>query len=494
VTKHVASVGLLFLATTQSLTVPGSAQPAQPSAAGAGPTDGEPGQGADTPSDAPPSDAPSTGAPPSDAPPDDAVSDEDKPTESASTDADSRQPATPGPVPSEAPAEPASIAEASDFDELEAAVDAESAETTTRAASPASAPAPGVAIASIQPDISAILDVAAAYFSDDEPLQDGAHDPKKNGFNWQQLEISLLAPVDPYLRFDSHLVFSPFGVEVEEAYATTLALPLGLQARFGQFLTRFGRANATHPHTWDFADQPFELSRLFGGEGERGLGIELSLLLPLPWSVELVGSATDAAGEATARSFFGAQDLGVESPADLLYTTAVKQFFALSDSWSLAAGLSANFGPNSTGRDNRTAIYGADFYLKYRPIHEPEPTVVSLHSEWFYRRRQIPEELLQDYGQFTQMMWRFALRWAAALRYEFGSPSYDIDGNVTDDPLDPEWNQVRQRGSASLSFYPTEFSRFRLQGNYDVPGYRDPIWATFLTAEVVIGAHGAHAF
>ena len=54
--------------------------------------------------------------------------------------------------------------------------------------------------------------------------------------------------VDPYFRFDSNLVFSQFGVEIEEAYATTLDLPANLQVRAGQFLTRFGRINATHPH------------------------------------------------------------------------------------------------------------------------------------------------------------------------------------------------------------------------------------------------------
>jgi hypothetical protein len=120
--------------------------------------------------------------------------------------------------------------------------------------------------------------------------------------------------------------------------------------------------------------------------------------------------------------------------------------------------------------------------------------VVALHSEWFYRKRHLPEGSLQDYGQFSELMWRFALRWAAAVRYELGTPSYDAAGDVAPDPLDPDWLRARDRTSASLSFYPTEFSRFRLQGSRDVPRYRNPIWASFLTAEVVIGAHGAHQF
>jgi hypothetical protein len=346
----------------------------------------------------------------------------------------------------------------------------------------------------VQVELSGVLDFAGAYFSTDEPLESGAHDPNHTGFNLQQFEVSLGGAVDPYFRLDSHIVFAEEEIDLEEAYATTLGLPLGLQARFGKFLTRFGRMNATHLHTWEFVDQPFELGRLFGGEGSRGLGVELSVLLPLPWSIELVASATEATGEESARSFYGAEDPEIDSPSDLLYTTAIKQFFPLSSSWSLAFGLSGAFGPNANGPSDRTDIFGADFYLKYRPLDEPVPPVVSLQSEWFYRRRQIPDELLQDFGGYAQALWRFAERWSVAARYEYGSPAYGDGGDVVEDPLDPEWTSVRRRYAASFTFYPTEFSRLRLQGNRDVPGFSDAYWALFLAAEVAIGAHGAHQF
>ncbi len=419
---------------------------------------------------------------------------QDAPAPAAEEPEPAEQPPEPQPQPQAPPTKEAaptspSVESANDFDELEAAV--ESPPAAGAAAKPARTQVAGSP--TIQPDISLILDVAAAYFSD-EPLPGGAHDPDHTGFNFQQLELAAGASVDPYFRFDTNLVFSLFGVEIEEAYGTTLSLPVGLQARFGQFLSKFGRLNATHPHSWDFADQPFELTRIFGDEGGRGLGGEISWLLPLSWHVELSAAVTEAAGEGTARSFYGANDLGVDSPRDLLYTTTVEQFFPLSDSWSLLGGLSGAFGPNSSGRDNHTDIYGADLYLKYRPIDEPQPTVVSLQAEWFYRRRQIPDDLLQDHGGFVQSSWRFAQRWAASLRWEYGSPAYDQDGSLTLDPLDPEWTSARQRASAALSFYPTEFSRLRLQGNQDLPSWRDSITAVFLAAEVLVGAHGSHAF
>ncbi|MDO9280394.1 MAG: zinc-regulated TonB-dependent outer membrane receptor, partial [Pseudomonadota bacterium] len=79
------------------------------------------------------------------------------------------------------------------------------------------APAPGAfSLQSLNPDISFVGDVAFAYFSADEPLMSGGHDPQANGFTLQQLEMSVSKSVDPYFRFDSNIVFSLYGVEIEE--------------------------------------------------------------------------------------------------------------------------------------------------------------------------------------------------------------------------------------------------------------------------------------
>lgn len=355
-----------------------------------------------------------------------------------------------------------------------------------QAPSPAPNPVPLVR-QSMNPDISLILDVAAAGFSG-APDQRGGHDPSKNGFNLQQLELSIGSVVDPYWRFDGNLVFSQYGVEIEEAYASSLALPANLQVRAGQFLTRFGRLNPTHPHSWEFVDQPLVLGKFFGGEGNRGLGAEVSWLSPLPWYLEVVGSATEAQGASTARSFFGAEDFGVTGPQDLQLTGAVKQFFPFGPDWSLAWGLSGAFGPNPTGRTNRTEIFGTDLYLKYRPLRDGDWTIVSLTTEAMARRRQVPGGILTDEGLYATLFWRFAQRWGVAARYEA------ISG-ASGDPLDADWTGLRQRTSANLTFWPTEFSRIRLQGSADTAAWKpQPVYGVFLAFETVIGAHGPHQF
>ena len=344
---------------------------------------------------------------------------------------------------------------------------------------------------SSNPDISAIADATAAWLSEDDPLQST---PDRTGFALQEVELSFQHAVDPYFRLDVFIGLSAEGVELEEAYATTLGLPASLQLRAGQFLTRFGRLNPTHPHAWDFVDRPFALERVFGPEGNAAPGVELSWLLPLPWSVELIGSLTNASGEG-ARSFYGEEELTIDSPLDFQSTLAVQQFFALNDDWSLLFGLSTAHGPTSTTPDARTEIYGADLYVKYRPISFASAMFVALQLEVIWRRRQVPDDLLQDFGGYASLLWRFAERWETAARYELAGPPRNLDGDRTADELDPEWTKERQRVAASLTFRPTEFSRLRLQGSLDVPDFRpDPEWALVLAAEFGIGAHAAHKF
>ncbi len=363
--------------------------------------------------------------------------------------------------------------------ELMTAVEADATPTT-----PAAPADDGMAF---EMDIAFILDVALAWFSN-SPRQTGAHDPNDNGFHLQQLEMSLAANVDHLFELRANLVFSAFGVEVEEAYGRTLALPGGLQLRAGQFLTRMGRLNGTHPHAWSFVDQPLVNGTLLGSEGSRGLGVELSWLTPAPWYLELVAAATDAAGECCARSFLGGDDLGVRSPADFVYTLGIRQFFDLSDAIGLAWGMTTQLGPNATGNGNRTELYGTDLYLRWRPKGSTSRMALSWTLEAMMRRRQVPGDIRTDAGCYTQVVWNITPAWEVGGRYGFmsASPGDDLDPEATDD---------RHRVSAQVTFRPSHFSRIRLQGSWDRPLYRpDPIWAGFLSLEFLVGAHGAHTY
>src|SRR5687768_16500410 len=109
--------------------------------------------------------------------------------------------AQPTPTPAPAPTTPAPAAEptAAELAEIEAALGSDAKDAA--AGAPARATSSSV-LSSFNPDLSFVLDVAAAWFSRDENLQTGGHDPMENGFHLQQLEMSIGKAVDPYFRFD----------------------------------------------------------------------------------------------------------------------------------------------------------------------------------------------------------------------------------------------------------------------------------------------------
>ncbi len=334
-------------------------------------------------------------------------------------------------------------------------------------------------------DIALTGDFALAWFSADN-LQTGAHDPTKLGFNLQQLELYMGAAVDHIFRTDANLVFSLAGVELEEAYVTTLALPGGLQVRAGQFLSRIGRLNATHPHSWDFVDQPFVIGKMYGSEGNRGLGLEISWLTPLPWYVEIVGSAQMSTSSASNRSFLNTEN-EITGFSDFLYTAAIKQFFAMGKQVGLFWGISAQFGPNNTGRGNRTNIYASDLHLKFSPAKYPEMFIV-LQAEIFLRTRQIPGDMLFDGAGYAELLWQINKFIGTAVRGEYGS-------GLLNDYLDPAWTKDRWRAAYQLTWTPSHFTRIRGQASVDIPKWLDkPIWALFLALEFTAGSHPAHNY
>jgi hypothetical protein len=145
----------------------------------------------------------------------------------------------------------------------------------------------------------------------------------------------------------------------------------------------------------DFAD-PVVNGRLFGPDGLRNPGLQLSWLTPLPFFAELVGSVQNGLGETAVsfRSAAGEEVAGrvlaerpVETPADLLYLARLKTSFDATDELTFVPGLSALFGPNSTAEDGRTELYGADLFAKWKPLDGGGAlTFVSWQSEAMLRR------------------------------------------------------------------------------------------------------------
>ena len=354
-------------------------------------------------------------------------------------------------------------------------------------------------------------------------------------------------------------------LELEEAFLTSSALPYGLQLEVGHFLTEFGLINPQHPHFWDWIDQPVVNSRMFGGDGMRQAGFRASWLPPTPWFSEFHFGMQNAGG-VTMASFLGGElahahgggnghgggdehghagedeqadehadehDHGGEDPhaeeptggiqgdgiagrpivaqdvrgfGDFLYLTRWENSFNFTDDVTAVFGLSGLYGPNSTGRDADTWLYGLDMKWRWQPAGnfgypfltwQTEIMKRDYHAARYTQETEtgdfasLPGRTLKDWGLYTQLLYGFQTRWAAGLRYEYAGGSGHSIGGRKNDPFRDD----RHRLSPLLVWRPSEFSRIRLQYNYDMASHlKNDAHTIWLGFEWLYGAHAAHNF
>lgn len=343
---------------------------------------------------------------------------------------------------------------------------------------------------------------------------------KNNGFNFNYGELSLGSTVDPYFDLFTNFHLSEAEFEIEEAYISTRTLPFGLQLKAGKFFSSFGRLNSQHAHYWDFADQPVIYNKLLGTHGINEKGLQLNWLAPL--DTYLLFGAELFSGE-NAQSFGknGFQE-GTYQFDEVDYPNLINGFIKSSldfDNLIILGGLSLAQGGTravlnaeegdmhvhalsqdelSGNLAGNSRIYAADLTLKY--LIDPY-RYLAWQSEYLHRSTQgslyrNSERLSinkEQGGFYSQLVWKFGLQWRAGLRYELlTGNNIEVSGQNAELPgLLPKY-------TAMIDFNPTEFSRIRLQYNYDQTNYSVsqayPLHEVFLQLNMAVGAHGAHKF
>ncbi len=365
------------------------------------------------------------------------------------------------------------------------------------------------ALNTFNPEISVIGIFAAAWYSQDDPIVFAEVDPENTGVNVQEIEIGFQGVIDSYFRFDTFLVFGVEGVELEEAYGTTLfSLPLNSQIRAGRMRAKFGRINQIHRHNQNFVTLPLPAAQ-FLGEHLNPTSIEANFLVPVPWYMEL--SALGGSPDVETPTFD--RDENANNLARLLYIFHLANFVEVSEALGVSLGGSFATGVNNTGRDERSNMYGIDLFAKYRPLENNPYQEVMLQSEFMYLDADTPEENLENWGWYAQLVYRFAKRWNTGFRYgiiDTNTPVQEEAGDIDGDPaglftlIRNEEGEEEEgmlglfgrtyRLSPMLTFNPSEFSRLRVQYDYLNQDFTENQHAIFLQFQYSLGAHGAHPF
>lgn len=402
---------------------------------------------------------------------------------------------------------------------------------------------------SFNPQISLILDGSLYHDNQDgtgsERLAEmagighgvhvGGHDHGglENGFNLGESELVMSAVVDPY--FDGKLtltVGSDGGTELEEAWLQTRLLPAGLKLKMGKFLSGIGYTNSQHPHTWDFADQNLATQGILGDHGLMDSGVQLSWLPPTPFYLQIGAEALQGKDQerfgtlienADAADFTTLADPMPEHRGGPRLTTAfIKVAPDLGDAHALQLGLSyakarqfqqlidEDDTPQSTDEfalDGDQTLSAADLVYKFDSAGEYGSGDLKVAAEYLRLRKSMTVSAAdatapltagdrvdgtQD-GYYLQATYGIAPRWQLGFRH-------DVNGSRNElvEAGSRIGFEASSRRSAALTFFPSEFSRLRLQvaqGDiYDEAGVKTALRQVFLQYTHSLGPHGAHAF
>ena len=329
----------------------------------------------------------------------------------------------------------------------------------------------------------------------------GTFPGQENRFFPREVELSLFGQIDPYasavVRFEAgeETRGPETTVHLAEAYLTLLTLPYGTQARLGQMRNRFGWSNEVHEHDLPWVDRPNVMRNFFGPEGLQEKGMEVTLVPDLPFFIEALAGIFNGDNETA----FGRGSLRYP-----LVTGRLRTFFELGLEHAIQLGMSV--GSGYTDEVNRSTILGWEARYKYRPDGWLHP-LLTVTGEGLYSFRTVDVGVDLDgdgaidvvdkrqrnhSGFYVGLEVQPFRRWAGGVRYDWSQY-----------PTTPGWEWAIE---PYVSFWPSEFLRFRLAYKYTdrSPQTRDAfnlndssarkVDEILFQASFILGAHPAHPF
>ncbi len=332
-------------------------------------------------------------------------------------------------------------------------------------------------IGSLLPEIGLVGDITATS------SEDAADTEGNDRISAREVELVIGSNVDPYSRFDATLTFSDFeDAGVEEAYLTRWGLPGDLTARFGRFFPKVGKQASIHRDSLPTVDEPLVINRYFGVEGYNRTGVDVTRIF-------------EGIGGWLFQPSFGVLEGGVGERGTAFGSTRrrptiyshLKAYKDLSDASGIELGATHLVGSKDADPQFEVNLFGLDAtYLN----HLTPTAKILLQSELFLQHRRENFSINTDTGTttyFDRHPWgaylltdyRFAPRWSVGARADHVRL---VNTAATSRRFD-------QGVSAFLTFYQSEWARWRLQYRHEERGPEDTDDAVFLQGTFAIGTH-----
>lgn len=310
--------------------------------------------------------------------------------------------------------------------------------------------------------------------------KDHNHSAFENGFFVKEIELELMAPVDPFADALVAVAIHPHGhhakIHLEEAYARLKQwpglgfAPLGLIIKAGLFKTSLGRINRLHRHNISQMDYPLATKAFLGDEGHSAAGLSLNTSFNVTDK-----SAINLFVEGVFNSRLHSQLKGAEKiPSGIFHGWFHQE---LSSTHFLDIGVSTLIGRKGQANSGVFSLLSGDIHYSYLPEgYGPNPFF--LVGNEFYTAN-VPKKISRwPIGNFT---------WAQIRLFNstFFGVKYDLAPTVKN------FDELEHSLGAYISHYTTEFLRFRLGYEHVMPKIQslDGDHRLMLSMTLVMGSH-----
>lgn len=365
---------------------------------------------------------------------------------------------------------------------------------------PETAPGPRF-LPALNPEVSVIGDVVfslndtEAESQQQEGEEEHAHpEPPlflfgRDKFTLRTLELSLQAPLDPFSLAKVFLHWGGEGhVHVCEAYIDYTNLGKGWRLKCGKFRPTLGVLNRWHEHALPQVDPPRVYSWLFSEGSLSGLGLEVSRLVGPFWA----DTNELALGVINGSDPFTLAGEDFDRPALTLH---LKSYYDLNPSIYFEWGLSGLVGWNDPAGDNLTHLEVLDFTYDWTPVGRAKYRGLTVRGELFWCHRQqehfiyehlhpagaTPERYATSLSGYLYAEQTFQRNWQRGLRLDYVE--------LPDRPQDREWGL-----SAYVTFWQSEFTRWRLQYSHLERNFAPNENVLFLQVDWGMGPHRHEAY
>ncbi len=301
-----------------------------------------------------------------------------------------------------------------------------------------------------------------------------------NRFSLREAEVDMRADIDPFARGVLIATFAEEApgehvAEVEEGYAVLVGLPASLQAKIGQFRTEVGLNTKLHAHDLPQTSRPLPIRAYLGPEGDIEQGVSVSCLVPNP---------LDAPFEATLQVVNGENEeifAGTDSK-DPAYLGHLRYFQDLTENQFLEIGATDYYGINDADREDSSNLAAFDLLYRWRPraSGQYQSVVASAEGFWLHRQRE-GLDALDALGAYAFLQYQPTQNWYLGARGDYAES--------------PDDNSSRASGtSVYVTWYTTEFLRFRLSYEYLARNFDDDLSSVLLEVTWVFGSHPAEPY